>query len=55
MQSSFYRPRKGHGPPAWEWYRPAASEVAKMSRGMRQHVDMGGLDIRARAEGKVAS
>lgn len=46
--SSFYRPRAGHAEPAWEWYKPSASEVAKLSPGMRAHVEMGGLEIRKR-------
>lgn len=45
-KSSMYRPRTGHAPPAWEWYKPSASEAAKLSPGMRAHVEMGGLDLR---------
>ena len=31
---------------AWEWFRPSKSQMRKLSPGMRQHVEMGGLDLR---------
>lgn len=30
----------------WEWWRPEGREYRKLSRAMRAHVDMGGLDLR---------
>jgi len=45
-QSACYRPRHGHGPPAWEWYAPDAEERAKAGPAMRDHAEMGGLFIR---------
>jgi hypothetical protein len=41
-ESSFYRPRPGHAPPALEWYRPSAAEMKKASPAMREHAGKGG-------------
>ena len=37
-------------PPAWEWYAPSAEETAKLSPGMRDHVEQGGLLIRKKCD-----
>lgn len=47
-ESWFYRTVAGIPPPAWEWFKPVGSEYRKLHRAMREHVDMGGLDIRRR-------
>lgn len=50
-RSSFYPkgPRPPHMPaPSWEWYRPDAEEVERLSDAMREHVRQGGLCIRKR-------
>ncbi len=47
-RSSTYRPRPGHAPPAWEWYRPSPREVRLTSPAMRRHAELGGLFVRAR-------
>lgn len=31
---------------AWEWFRPTGKAYKKLDAGMREHVDMGGLDLR---------
>lgn len=51
-QSSFYQPRPGRAPPAWEWYRMTDEEAATLDRkwpGFLVHHKAGGLNIRARA------
>ena len=34
--------------PQWEWFKPTGEGYAKLSEAMKEHVDKGGLDIRAR-------
>lgn len=49
--SSFYPrgPRPAHiGEPKWEWYKPEGAELAAMSKAMQEHVNKGGLAMRAR-------
>jgi protein gp37 len=52
-QSSMY-PRgealKRYPAPAWEWFKPSPEELRGMDAGMREHCEMGGLDIRARTD-----
>lgn len=36
-------------PPAWEWYRPLPEEVARLTMGMADHVEQGGLLLRSKA------
>jgi hypothetical protein len=51
--SSFYPrgPKPPHIPePQWEWFKPTAKQLRKMDEGMRQHCEMGGLDLRARTD-----
>lgn len=43
--SAFYRVRPGLVPDH-EWYRPEGAEYDALNDAMKQHVDMGGLDIR---------
>lgn len=43
MYSSFYRDVEGV--PTYEWRKPTPTEYAAMSPAMRDHVDLGGLDI----------
>lgn len=45
-ESSFYRPRPDHGPPAFEWYKPSEKQIRKADPSMRQHAEMGGLFFR---------
>jgi hypothetical protein len=56
--SSFYPqgPRPADiPPPSWEWYKPTGREYRNLSKGMKEHVDKGGLDIRARrVDGKAS-
>lgn len=47
-QSSFYRPRTGHGEPTWEWYRPTPKQARSAGLAMRDHAEKGGLFIRRR-------
>ena len=44
-ESSWYRVSPALVPDH-EWYRPTGDEYARLSPGMRDHVDRGGLDIR---------
>lgn len=44
-ESSFYRVPPDVIP-QWGWFTPRGSEYRKLSPGMREHVDKGGLDIR---------
>jgi hypothetical protein len=39
-------PRPSWAVPAWEWYKPDAAELARMSPEMRDHVQRGGLALR---------
>jgi hypothetical protein len=32
--------------PSFEWFKPRGSEYRKLNKAMREHVDLGGLDIR---------
>ena len=51
--SSFYPtgPRPPRIPaPTYEWYKPDAAEMASLSGGVRQHVEQGGLLLRARTD-----
>lgn len=51
-ESSFYLrgPKPAWIPePGWEWFTPTGSEYHKLSEEMKDHVDMGGLDLRRRA------
>jgi DNA-directed RNA polymerase subunit RPC12/RpoP len=43
MQSAFYRNVTGE--PTFEWRKPTAKEYRKATPAMKQHFDMGGLDI----------
>lgn len=45
MYSSFYRGEPGT--PTYEWRKATPAEYAKSSPEMREHFDMGGLDIHA--------
>lgn len=45
MTSRFYKVEPVWGPPTYEWRKPTKKEYKKMSRAMKEHVDMGGLDI----------
>ena len=49
--SSFYPkgPRPSHIlTPEWEWYKPTGDTFARLSHEMKKHINLGGLDIRAR-------
>jgi hypothetical protein len=56
--SSFYPrgPKPPHiGEPQWEWYKPSDEQLNKLYFGdvldqMREHVEKGGLDLRARTK-----
>lgn len=43
MYSSFYQHVSGE--PTYEWRKPSAAEYAQMSAAMREHVDLGGLEL----------
>jgi hypothetical protein len=49
-QSRFYQNVAGLTP-TYEWYKPAAKKVSRLSRDMQDHVANGGLLIQARALG----
>lgn len=52
-RSSFYpkSPRPPQiPPPAWEWYRPDERELVELESGDLEHVNRGGLLIRARTD-----
>lgn len=47
MVSGMYRPVPVElGEPAWQWYTPDAAEIRTLSRGEREHVNLGGLLLR---------
>lgn len=48
-RSSWYQPRPGHPPPAWEWYRPTEEEARAAGPAMAEHARLGGLFIRPRS------
>lgn len=52
MKSSFYRVPQGLTA-EYEWYKPDAEEIDKMTPAMRQHVEQGGLDLRKIDRGTV--
>lgn len=45
MQSSFYRTDESEGAAQFAWRKPSRKEYEASSPGMKQHFDMGGLDI----------
>ncbi len=46
MRSQFYfQNERTLSPPQYEWRKPTRQEYANMSPAMRQHIDIGGLDI----------
>lgn len=45
MQSACYRVAESEGPPAFAWRKPTRAEYKGASAAMKQHFDMGGLDI----------
>jgi hypothetical protein len=47
MESSFYRVWDQRMAPQFEWYRPDATEVATLKLVARDHVQRGGLLLRA--------
>ena len=46
-ESGLYRPPPDCGPPQWEWYKPGPEETRRLPRPMREHVQQGGLLLRA--------
>ena len=53
--SSFYpkAPRPFHIlAPEWEWYKPTGKDFIRLSSEMKEHINNGGLDIRARTDKK---
>lgn len=47
MESSFYSGLLANcGAPTFEWRKPTRDEYAAASKGMKEHFDMGGLDVK---------